>query len=55
MSLEISHVTTVYRHEMKYFMNNLEAQQMRNLLKLIMKKDVYAQKQDYYITKTSHT
>lgn len=49
MSLDNSHVTTVYRHEIKYFMNNLEAQQMRNLMKLIMNKDVYAQKQDYYI------
>lgn len=42
-------VTRVYRHELKYYMSNMEAVYLRNLLSATLKRDVHVRNQDYYI------
>ena len=39
----------VYRHELKYYMSNMEAEYLRHLLSVTLKKDAHVLRQDYYI------
>lgn len=40
---------SVYRHELKYIINSLEAQQLRKMLQYVLSKDIHSEHRDYYI------